>query len=430
MWSRFKLFYIYVTISIKLAELMKRTDWVYISYLLLAFLLPFGDAPLTWGITIAGICWLVSNNWKEKLYQIRSVRWFPFYVLFYLLCVVGAFYSIDKNEASFKLQQKVVIVILPMIFLSSPVQTMKLFQIIMNVFVVSCLILVVKDEILSLIRFNSENDFDTFFYERFTCNLHPTYLAFIFNMGVAYCLERIFELNKNKRLQLVFYYPVLLFLLIGVLQTSSKAGILSAGIVWLCLAVYQFRKKVYPGHGKVFPLAIIFILFISGVVILNREQRMSNMVNVIQKKDLLAEKTSGESSQLRLLIWHSAWNLIKQRPLTGYGTGDGNNMLKEENLKNGYTAAYERNLNAHSQYLQILLANGIPGLVALLAALLLMLYLSFIGNNYLGYCFILLILFNLLFESMLETRNGIAIFSFFSGLLFCFIGDRNKEEGV
>jgi O-antigen ligase len=410
---------------------MKRNDWIYLSYFLPACLLPVGNAPLTWSLIIVGICWLINSEWKEKLIYIRSNRWYIFFVLFYAITAAGVFYSDNKGEAYFKLEQKIAILIVPLIFLSVPVASIKLFRLLMNAFIFSCLIVVATDEIMALIQYYASHDYGSLLYLNFTGSMHPTYLSFILNIAVAYCLERILSL-KTKSPFLFFYYPALLLLLLAIIQASSKAGIFSLPIVVLCVIVNQIRKKEYPGFKTVLSLLMVSVLFLLTIFMLNHRERISNMVHVIEKENLFAEKTSTESNQLRLLVWQSGLELVKQRPIAGYGTGDGNNALEKQNLKNGYTTAYERSLNAHSQYLQIMLANGLIGLVLFMAAIFMLIYKSFKENNYMGYCFILLITFNMLFESMLETRNGIAIFSFFSGLLFCYIGDRNpaKDSGT
>ena len=97
-------------------------------------------------------------------------------------------------------------------------------------------------------------------------------------------------------------------------------------------------------------------------------------------------------------------------------------MKKYQQL--GYTGAYSHKLNAHNQFLQTGIALGIIGILFLIITLVLPAYISWQQNNYFYVCLIVLLSFNFLTESMLETQSGVMFYAFLSSLLFF----RKNEE--
>jgi O-antigen ligase len=81
-------------------------------------------------------------------------------------------------------------------------------------------------------------------------------------------------------------------------------------------------------------------------------------------------------------------------------------------------AASEQRLNAHNQYLQTTVALGVIGLLVLILILLLPALQAYRQNNFPYFVFLVLLGFNLLFESMLETQAGVVFYAFFNVVLY------------
>ena len=86
---------------------------------------------------------------------------------------------------------------------------------------------------------------------------------------------------------------------------------------------------------------------------------------------------------------------------------------------------YSKKLNSHNQFLQTTIAIGLPGLIVLLLILGIPLFLFYRQSDFSAVIFVLLIVFNFLFESMLETQAGVIFFSFF---LFLFWKENASKE--
>ncbi len=119
----------------------------------------------------------------------------------------------------------------------------------------------------------------------------------------------------------------------------------------------------------------------------------------------------------RLLIWKSALGVIRKNFVLGVGTGDATEELKEEFLARGYRNGFYDNLNAHNQFLDILLENGLIGLILFLAILGYMLYIAINQKNLLLGLFIFTTIIFFSFETMINRLAGVSFFALFSFLL-------------
>jgi O-antigen ligase len=160
-------------------------------------------------------------------------------------------------------------------------------------------------------------------------------------------------------------------------------------------------------------LICISILFLIPQV----KQRFQNVYNVFQIKSI--DKTSAESTTVRMLIWNEAIQISKEHPIIGVSPGNANDALYEGYKQNGLTGAYEKKLNAHSQYFQTTIGLGLVGLLSLLSLFAVPL---FTNRNKIVIFFIGICALNFLTESMFQTMAGCIFFGYFYSLI-CFQHD-------
>ena len=82
--------------------------------------------------------------------------------------------------------------------------------------------------------------------------------------------------------------------------------------------------------------------------------------------------------------------------------------------------AVNEKLNAHNMYFETLISVGILGLLLLLAYFVIpmILWIKSRKIDFVYFSFLIIISFNMLFESIFETQMGIIFFCFFNALLF------------
>lgn len=105
---------------------MKRTNahnklHVYLA-ILIAFSLPFGKLTPVF-IVLLFANWLLEGNLKNKLNLFFKNRLALLFVLFYLIHIVGLFYTKNMNAGLFDIQVKLSILIFPIVLSSKPLNS-------------------------------------------------------------------------------------------------------------------------------------------------------------------------------------------------------------------------------------------------------------------------------------------------------------------
>jgi O-antigen ligase len=118
-------------------------------------------------------------------------------------------------------------------------------------------------------------------------------------------------------------------------------------------------------------------------------------------------------------------NPIKKHLILGVGTGGVDTVMREEYKRIGNEKFLNERYNLHSQYLEVLLENGLIGLLIFMAMISAMVFTAFSQKNLLYGIYILTIMFFFLFETGLNRLPGVSFFSLFS-LLLIFYSDKER----
>lgn len=115
-------------------------------------------------------------------------------------------------------------------------------------------------------------------------------------------------------------------------------------------------------------------------------------------------------SAVRLVMWTAATKAACDYPL-GVGTGNVDEVLSTYLRSMNQKELAKLNYNPHNQYLQTTLEVGVIGLTLLLAILVLGLWIGWKNRNWLLILITSNLMFNMLFESMLQRQSGVVFFS-------------------
>ena len=182
-----------------------------------------------------------------------------------------------------------------------------------------------------------------------------------------------------------------------VVVVNSRAGMLAMGLTVLACVVHLTitRRSWKLGLG-------VALLVVAGIVAATQL--------VPGYSDRISSTLKNVEDDARTSINRCNWHTYCESPVVGYGIGDYHARQVEQYVEDGYEYGANAGFNAHNQYLESLLAAGIPGLLALLFLLLapFVAALRLRGPN--GFLIALLfaiVAFNFLFESMLERQMGL-----------------------
>jgi len=381
---------------------------------LVAFSLPF-KFLVNGFLALSLIVWLFSNPFKALLVKNKFTGKLLVILFFYLLHALAFLYTTNIQESFFSLEVKISFLVFPLIFYTGNYTwpQMKFFVksfILGNI--LCCLLCLGRAVYLS-------NDVTVgsaaFCYEHLSWFQHPSYLSMYLTFSsVALLQKKMFTRLQNLLILLLFTFFVLLL--------SSKTGIAIHFLFLMLVGISHFVKK--GNYARVAVFSLFSVLMLSAVIYFVEpvKQRFQNVVNAFNAETI--DKTSTESTAVRMLIWKEARKIMKEKPLLGVSPGDANDKLYEAYKQNGLTGAYEKKLNAHSQYFQTGVGLGIIGIISL-ASLLLIPFLN--KPRRLLLFFLLITAVNFLTESMLQTMAGCIFFGYFYGLL-CFDKELNPKH--
>lgn len=388
--------------------------------LLIAFFLPFGINYAVF-ILIWSICFFLFDDVKNSFNSIFNNKWSFIVIGFFLLHVVGYFFSENKSEALSAIEIKLCFLAFPILFFGSHFSHTHIKKIVIS-FVSGCMLVSFLCIFRACYLYFFE-DTNAFFYSDFSYFIHPSYMA----MYLVFALLIVMLFYKNWLAHLHLLNIKLGFMAVVFLVTiflcSSKLGLLSA----FFLLPTTFSVLLYnKGYKKIIiglVLALLGLATASYKLFPTPFKRFQTAINVTKSSQTI-DKTDAESTAVRILIWKESIKLIKNKFWFGTTAGDVNDKLIESYEKEGLTGALTKKLNAHNQFLQTFIGTGFIGFVLLILMTLFLIVYSFIKKNYILMLFSILISLNFMVESMLQTQAGFTFFTFF----LCLILKYNLKE--
>jgi O-antigen ligase len=345
----------------------------------------------------------------------------------FIFSLAGLIYTCNLNEGLHNIERQLSLFLFPVLFFSSFRFTETKIRLIAAIFFLSILgvslylvresasLFMVKDATLKewLVKENLNHAFSK------PIEMHATYLSLYLGMAIFMGFSWFVAMKE-------WWLKVFLLLSILVLAFTLTL-LLSRVVIWSVLILLLF---IYP--FSVSGVRNKFLLLLAGgtvILIFIGVKRESHFVTErftaktnedIQMSQFLAADSTynpelGGSS--RADRWYCAIELIREKPLLGYGTGCEKDALMEKYRKYNMQNAILNRYDSHNQYLAFTIKNGVLGLILFLLPIIYGIYLSIRKRSFLYLSFILLFAFTCLTENVLESNKGIFFFAIFNTLL-------------
>jgi O-antigen ligase len=259
-------------------------------------------------------------------------------------------------------------------------------------------------------------DDNVFLYTSLSLFHHPSYFTMYLNFVVGIIYLNNLKPIKNFKLSINLSLIIVGFLSFFILFASSRTGWITNIIIHLFFISFMLYNK------KISRKAIIYFLIsmipFTTVIYTNKtiQSRFNEIINdTFQKMD---QKEVRSSTSTRKIIWSTSFKLIKEKWITGYGTGMSKKVVQEQFKKNGYDYLIKRNYNSHNQYIQVFIDQGVFGFLLLVFFTFGMLYASLKQKDFIYALFLVIMILNFMTESILETQSGVIFFAFFNTIFF------------
>ena len=272
-----------------------------------------------------------------------------------------------------------------------------------------------------------------FFYNLFTNTFEErnhTYVALYILPTVGFIYSELTQHREVMPLwQKLMLYAAAVMTIVFIIYIDSRAGILCLyGVEVLC-ALHLAQKSGWR-KGVLLALLLVGLTFTAEKTLPNHNSRLPiaslASTQAVETDDGTVADTVttttpayGKYNDARMAINVTAVKTVAGSPVFGYGVGDYDTVLTERYGIEGYPSLMEQQLNAHNQYTETTLAIGIVGLAAMLWWLVMPLCVAW--RRKAGFWPVLvltfIVMFCLLFESMLERQMGMQFISLLYALM-------------
>jgi len=405
-------------------ELRKQGYYSYLCALLAMVILPLHVKFLPPVMILWAIFWIIENYDRTGEFKLINKHYkylFFSFLLYYSWQLIGLLYTADIEMGLSNLFGRLSLIIFPTVLIF-PGETIKAkINQLLKVFALSAMVYLIFCYLYALYRsvnvesgiliFNPHPEefwLNYFYGEELLLKIHPSYFSLYTLLAFFISLESFFA-SENSVKQKFFWLLVSVFFIISIYLISSRAGIIAGIIsipVYLIIKLRHLRKSK---HSWIFIVLIVLII----IPLVLKNQRMDYFFGKLLNTKVNYERKDDP----RILIWKSSFNLIKENFVLGVGIGDVRTELTKKYLSIGEEKLAEERLNAHNQFLEVLIENGIIGFIIFLCMLFLILRISFVRKNLLLLSFLILIIVFFTFETVLYRLAGVTFFSIFSGLV-------------
>lgn len=368
------------------------------------------------------VVWVYEGNFKFK-FQLFKQPWLWFSVLLYLLYIIGIFYSTDTAKASIVIEQKLTLILAPLLIgaghsFKKQHLTLALFTFVNAGLIasVAAFIFALKNGLSGVYEQAALIDYITYENLANAIGFQPIY----FSLYLVFAFFVLLALYRDERFKGQWFYlnhklsaTLLLFLFITIVLLSSRMELLALLITaFLTLVVFVKNRKLILKA-----LILLFTISLLGAAVIlsssvNR-QRFTEMFDL--NSDYTKNQYGGRS--IRIEKWKNTLECWSQSLVFGVGTGDMQTELNKTYEKNNFELALQYKFNPHNQYLETALAIGIPGLILLLCWMFSFFWLSIKSGDWLLFSFGSVVSISMITESMLERQWGVVFIAVFSALL-------------
>ncbi|MBC8755334.1 O-antigen ligase family protein [Kordia sp. YSTF-M3] len=349
----------------------------------------------------------------EKI-KFKTTPYFWLLMALYGLNIVGMLYTEDISRGFNTITRQISFVLFPLFYSVYRVQNIGLL---LKLFVISVFGFVLTFELHTLYLFFYKSDIfpldlELFFSYRYTggeltklLEMHNAYFGMYIMFAHVIILDYLSRARKN-------YIIILLLLLIAfqslfLLQMVAKTAIILNIVLIVCsLAYILIKRKLYK--TLLFSIGLLAFAGWFSVQHLN--------ITVSRISDRLTELQKGDNSEqeTRPRMWSASIPVVKDNYIIGTGTGDVKRELHAEYRKRGINIRS----NVHNQYIDYLMRFGIFGLVLFLAVFAYSLIHAIKTNNYIYFCFTIIIMICCFTENILSRQWGITFYAAFNYLLY------------
>jgi O-antigen ligase len=407
----------------------------YLSLLYFAVLMPWQLKwlPISLGMMLAGLFWLISADFKAKLTRLSANNYVALFFSLYLLLVIGAIYSSRPTEAAEELLLKVPFIVWPLLLATIGGLKKQSIDYLFKVFITSNLLMLIVSLLFAVYRYLDGAHGEVFYFAELLSLVlvPPHYMGLYLSFSYAILLHRFMHNRPIYHTKLI-NLAALLLLFAGIILLSVRMQYLVFVVINTVILNAFLRKRI--GQLKsIFSIAGFAGVFFSLLLLFPGSR--SRLIDTYNETRSFEGMVENKQTNPRKFLWLSGLDVISENFWFGVGTGSEdialNNKLEKIDAifwdgRQTYQL-YEMRYNYHSTYLQTFAANGVFAFIILIT---LFVYPLFKIRHHpyrseAGF-FLLICVLSFATESMLQRQAGVVFFGFFYSVFFIMMTKSEK----
>ena len=320
-------------------------------FILLGFSIPISVAFTNILIVAYSLTWIFEGDFPKKIKEIKSVKWISSLLLLISFYFLGMLYGDMHNDYSYVIKR----VLLLLFFIPIVISELKpkTYILALHAFLISNLTSAIVAVGINYDFINPifDNSAITAFLKY---NYHNILLSFSALLSFLMFL-------KSKSKYSFLYIVLILIYSFSIFNEAGRAGQLTFNVFFVCYAIFLLRSQF-----KFSILIILFLIIINFFSYKNSsifKHRVDHLTHIVQNDGQKKNKNSVEKD-IRYLFTKTGLELIRKKPIFGYGTGSFSSVFKLET-----ETSYDLNKHKtpHNNYLYILFELGLIGLIFFLS---------------------------------------------------------------
>jgi O-antigen ligase len=288
-------------------------------------------------------------------------------LVFVLILIFGLLYTNNIKHGLAVLETSASLIIAPIAFGTIKHEKEFYLRKVVTTFIVGVILACCVCLINAFMLFWKSGDTQNFFFSNLTSIIdsHPTYLAYYIIFAITIILYYFFSVEMYSRQLLLLGVIVLLFLVL--LLTGGSTAFVSMLFVF-SFFILRFFLSAKTKISKLIFAVVVLMIFSMLVASAYRDNSPNHVL---------------DDSWDRFFLWELA---IQATPniFFGAGTGDYSEILNNHYRVNNLIEYANSNFNSHNQFIQIVLSNGLFGLIALIILVSRPIYIAVLNNLPLG----------------------------------------------
>ena len=320
-------------------------------FILLGFSIPISVAFTNILIVAYSLTWIFEGDFPKKIKEIKSVKWISSLLLLISFYFLGMLYGDMHNDYIYVIKR----VLLLLFFIPIVISELK-----PKTYILALHAFLISNLTSALVAVGINYDFINPIFDNSAITAFLKYNYHNILLSFSALLSFLMFLKSKSKYSFLYIVLILIYSF-SIFNEAGRAGQLTFNVFFICYAIFLLRSQF-----KFSILIILFLIIINFFSYKNSsifKHRVDHLTHIVQNDGQKKNKNSVEKD-IRYLFTKTGLELIRKKPIFGYGTGSFSSVFKLET-----ETSYDLNKHKtpHNNYLYILFELGFIGLIFFLS---------------------------------------------------------------